>query len=200
MNTRETIIDVLRNIASDKRMLNHADYWALICGEAADLLKADADALQNTQEHDSIPIDWLMRWAQMPTEFAIADWRKERKATERERRIRSDKPMTFSEALNAVNLFLPRVLTLEEVQALHNNDVVWLEDKGKPNVIPGIVRNRHLWPHSVVMVTNFMRGDGCKVTAGDDDYGVRWRCWSSCPNNERRNAVAWERNGGCSYE
>jgi hypothetical protein len=86
----------------------------------------------------------------------------------------------------------PRVITLEEVQALHANDVVWLEDKGKPNIIPGIVRNRHLWPHSATMVTNFMRGDGCKVTADDDDYGKRWRCWTSRPTDAQREATPWK--------
>lgn len=45
MNTRETIIDALRKIATDKRMLRHSDYWALICGEAADLLEKDAEGL-----------------------------------------------------------------------------------------------------------------------------------------------------------
>ena len=87
--------------------------------------------------------------------------------------------------------YMPRVMSLEEVQALHANDVVWLEDKGKPNIIPGIVRNRHLWPHSVAMVTNFMRGDGCKVTAGDDDYGKRWRGWTARPDDKTREAAAW---------
>lgn len=85
----------------------------------------------------------------------------------------------------------PRVMTLEEVQALRVNDVVWLEDKEKPNIIPGIVRNRHLWPHSATMVTNFMRRDGCKVTAGDDDYGKRWRCWTSRPDQATREATPW---------
>lgn len=86
----------------------------------------------------------------------------------------------------------PRVMTLEEVQALHANDVVWLEDKGKPNIIPGIVRNRCLWPHSATMVTNFMCGDGCKVTADDDDYGKRWRCWTSRPDEQRMAETPWE--------
>ena len=51
MNSRNTIIDVLRKIASDKWMLNRADYWALICGEAADLLETDALALLKHTEH-----------------------------------------------------------------------------------------------------------------------------------------------------
>lgn len=86
----------------------------------------------------------------------------------------------------------PRVLTLEEVQALQNNDVVWLEDKGKPKIIPGIVKSRQLWPHSVAMVTNFIRSDGCTVTGGDEDCGKRWRCWNKRPTDEQRKAVKWD--------
>lgn len=83
------------------------------------------------------------------------------------------------------------VLTLNEVQSLSTNDVVWLEDKGKLNVIPGIVRNRHLWPHSVAMITNFMRSDGYTITAGDDDYGIRWRCWTSRPTEKQMREAKW---------
>lgn len=53
---RNTIIDVLRKIASDKRMLNRSDYWALICGEAADLLESDALTLLKAQEPRVIQI------------------------------------------------------------------------------------------------------------------------------------------------
>lgn len=98
----------------------------------------------------------------------------------------------YAEAAAMLEEYIPRLLSLEEVQALHADDVVWLEDKGKPNIIPGIVRNRHLWPHSVAMVTNFMRGDGCKVTAGDDDYGKRWRCWTSRPDDKTQEVEAWQ--------
>lgn len=99
----------------------------------------------------------------------------------------------LKDALALLKAQEPRVMSLEEVQTLRANDVVWLEDKGKPNIIPGIVRNRHLWPHSTTMVTNFMHVDGCKVTAGDDDYGKRWRCWTSRPTDEHREATPWER-------
>lgn len=46
MNYRDTIIHVLNQIASDKRMQNRADYWARICGEAATLLKQDERAME----------------------------------------------------------------------------------------------------------------------------------------------------------
>lgn len=85
----------------------------------------------------------------------------------------------------------PRVMTLEEVQALEANDVVWLEDKGNSEIIPGIVRNRQIWPHSTARVTNFMRWDGCTVIAADRDYGERWRCWTSRPDEKRRAETPW---------
>lgn len=97
-----------------------------------------------------------------------------------------------ADALALLEAQQPRVLTLEEVQALHNNDVVWLEDKGEPKIIPGIVKSRHLWPHSVAVVTNFMRSDGCTVTGGDEDCGKRWRCWNKRPTDEQRKAVEWD--------
>lgn len=46
MNNRDTIINVLNEIASDKADANRADYWALICGEAAVLLKEDERAIK----------------------------------------------------------------------------------------------------------------------------------------------------------
>lgn len=98
---------------------------------------------------------------------------------------------TVRDALALLRAQEPRVMALEEVQVLCNNDVVWLEDKGNPKVIPGIVKSRHLWPHSVMMVTNFIRSDGRTVTAGDEDYGVRWRAWTSCPADEQREVKPW---------
>ena len=67
MNNRNTIIDVLREIASDKWMLNHADYWALICGEAADLLETDAFTLLKGQ-------GWISVKDRMPAETHSLFW------------------------------------------------------------------------------------------------------------------------------
>ena len=50
MNFRDTIIHVLNQIASDKRMQKRADYWARICGEAATLLKQDERAIERAME------------------------------------------------------------------------------------------------------------------------------------------------------
>lgn len=55
---------------------------------------------------DAIPVDWLMRYAQLPTEFAISEWRKpEREAKEalKKQAKEFDKPMTFDDALRLVD-------------------------------------------------------------------------------------------------
>lgn len=65
-NSRKTIIDVLGKIASDKRMLNRSDYWALICGDAAVLLKEDERAIK----FQSNMLDELLK-AQEPIEPVV---------------------------------------------------------------------------------------------------------------------------------
>ena len=60
-------------------------------------------ALKAQGQENAIPIDWLMRYAQLPTEYAIAEWQKPKQET-RIKQIRSrDKPMSFDDALQLVN-------------------------------------------------------------------------------------------------
>lgn len=86
---------------------------------------------------------------------------------------------------------VPRVMTLEVVQGLHISDIVWLEEKENHVVIPVLVRNRQVWPHTSSMMTNFTRTDRCTITVADDDYMIHWRCWTSRPTDEQRKAVKW---------
>ena len=86
----------------------------------------------------------------------------------------------------------PRVLSLHEIHFLQRNDVVWLEDKDKHEIIPAIVRNRFVWPHSVMWVTDFLREDKCTISAADNDYNKRWRCWTSRPTDAQKEAIRWE--------
>lgn len=81
----------------------------------------------------------------------------------------------------------PRVMTLEEVIESEVGAVVWLEDIDKPTVIAGLVDR----VFTGTMVVDFQ----CvarTVTAGFDDYGKRWRCWTSCPDEKRRAETPWE--------
>ncbi len=83
----------------------------------------------------------------------------------------------------------PRVMTLKEVQALQDNDVVWLEDYDKVSVISAIVN--HVWkslPNMVSFTAMPMR----EVKANMLWYSVKWRCWTSRPTDKQREATPWE--------
>lgn len=60
--------------------------------DVLELLKAQEPA-------DYIPIDWLMNYAQLPTEFAISAWRKPKKEAEIKQAKSLDKPMSLDDAL-----------------------------------------------------------------------------------------------------
>ena len=78
----------------------------------------------------------------------------------------------------------PRVMTLEEVKALQRDSVVWYEHTGcntpRPRVI-GYVADEY------VAFT-----DGGKWRFDADRYGASWRCWTSRPTDEQREAEPWE--------
>jgi len=95
-------------------------------------------------------------------------------------------------------LAVPRVMPLEEVAALPNGSVVWLEDCDKPDVIAGIVMDELITTRelgSVVVLIYFVvvRGSGLidRVTASAEDYKIRWRCWTGEPSKEHREAEKW---------
>lgn len=81
----------------------------------------------------------------------------------------------------------PRVLRVEEVVLLKQNDVVWLEDYNKKDVIPAIVSR--MGP--MVICIEFALSDRF-ISVGYDDYGKRWRAWTSRPTDEQREAVKWD--------
>ena len=80
----------------------------------------------------------------------------------------------------------PRVMTVEDVIESEVGAVVWLEDIDKPTVIAGLVDR----VFTGTMVVDFQ----CvarTVTAGFDDYGKRWRCWTSRPSAAEMEAIPW---------
>lgn len=82
----------------------------------------------------------------------------------------------------------PRVLTLEEVRALQDGAAVWIEDNDKVVVIPAIVN--HVW-NSLPNMVSFTAAYTREVKADMLWYGVKWRCWTSCPTDEQREATPW---------
>ena len=69
--------------------------------DALELLKAQEPA-------DYIPIDWLMNYAQLPTEFAISAWRKPKKEAEIKQAKSLDKPMSLDDALELLKSQEPK--------------------------------------------------------------------------------------------
>lgn len=98
-------------------------------------------------------------------------------------------------AIEAVKAQEPRVMTLEEVAALPDGSIVWLEDNDKPDVIVGLLRDVLLTANDhIVVVIHFatVRNQFLEVvTAMAEDYGIRWRCWTSRPDQATREATPW---------
>lgn len=95
-------------------------------------------------------------------------------------------------------LAVPRVMPLEEVAALPDGSIVWLEDCDKSDVIAGIMLDELITTRelgSVVVLIYFVvvRGSGLidRVTASAEDYKIRWRCWTGEPSKEHREAEKW---------
>lgn len=61
------------------------------------------DVLTAQDQGNAIPIDWLMSYAQLPTEYAIAEWQKPKKEALIKQIKSRDKPMSFDDALRLVN-------------------------------------------------------------------------------------------------
>lgn len=81
----------------------------------------------------------------------------------------------------------PRVMTLDEVVITEPGTVIWLEDYDKPTIIPGLVDRVFIW----TKVIDFQLVQRT-VTADLDVYGTTWRCWTSRPTDEQREATPWQ--------
>ena len=98
---------------------------------------------------------------------------------------------SVKDALALLKAQEPRVMTLEEMQKLQRNDVVWLDERAGKQVIPVLVRSHYIWPYSTVMVIDFLDSHGCTITVSEVDLLFRDRCWTSRPTDEQREATAW---------
>lgn len=85
----------------------------------------------------------------------------------------------------------PRVMTLSGVRNLKGSTPVWLEDVDKKDVIGALFMRDYSGTKCVdfAIVRNWEHE---RVTADYMDYGIRWRCWTSRPTDEQREATPWE--------
>lgn len=98
-----------------------------------------------------------------------------------------DAGMLISELLKAQE---PRVLTLAEVTKC---SMCWLEDDVMlvPALFIGMERRAN-GTKSDVFLANVQDSDDCEFWYDLDDYGVTWRCWTSRPTDEQREAEPWQ--------
>ena len=95
----------------------------------------------------------------------------------------------YTEVIALLKAQEPRVMTLEEVNRLEQNEVVWLEDNGIKEVIPAItVEHSHRYAQQSVCL---MIVENPRLWVETFDYNGRWRCWTSEPTKEQREAAKW---------
>lgn len=78
----------------------------------------------------------------------------------------------------------PRVMTLEEVVSA---ECVWIEYAASGNVVIAFPWDIELTDDTY----NFICNPNCIVEL-KSLYGEEWRCWTSRPTEEQREAVKWE--------
>lgn len=87
----------------------------------------------------------------------------------------------------------PRVMTLEEVKRMKYSTICAVEQRSK------IIKNIFNAEYDGIVTLgdkNFfdfgLYGDTSRYRRTEGGYGKTWRCWTSRPTNEQREAVKWE--------
>jgi hypothetical protein len=109
-------------------------------------------------------------------------------------------PLELAEdALALLKAQEPRVMALSWVRNLKASTPVWLEDVDKKNVIGALFMQDYSGTKcvdfAIVRDWEFKR-----VMADYMDYGVRWRCWTSRPDQATREATPWDAQEQRDYE
>ena len=97
----------------------------------------------------------------------------------------------YEEVIALLKAQEPRVMTYDELNRLHTDDVIWLEDIDKAEVIPAIVCGAPDYSSilDTVELCAYYRNKYISVIT--KDYLERWRCWTSRPDQTTREATPW---------
>lgn len=94
-------------------------------------------------------------------------------------------------AAELLKRWAPRLLTLEAAKAA---DIVWLEDRDKSEVIPALCLGHCDYTDGQAR-TRFIARTGTRTYKSiyplDADYMVRYRCWTTCPDEAQREDTPW---------
>lgn len=104
---------------------------------------------------------------------------------------RSGGQISVAEIIELLRVKEPRIMTFSELNHLHRDDVIWLEDIDKAKVIPAIVcwAPEYSSIADTVELCAYYRDRYIRVST--KDYLSRWRCWTSRPTDAQREAEAW---------
>ena len=99
----------------------------------------------------------------------------------------------FFDALALLKAQEPRVMTVEEILHLKFDDVVFFELSVTGVVISAIVIDvvDHM-PDGDIGLIQFRHIQEPINNADLEYYGKTWRCWTSRPTDEQREAIPWE--------
>lgn len=97
----------------------------------------------------------------------------------------------ITDALALLKAQEPRLMTWQEiVDTAPQMPFIWLESKeNNDRVFQSILFKTWLWDSTATIITVMTQGwlfEGYHV-----DYGRTWRCWTSRPTDEQREATPW---------
>ena len=109
--------------------------------------------------------------------------------------LRADLEAETRENLRLAEMVKPmeaRVMTLDDMWALKFNETVILEQKISSLLIPAIVRDNIKHDHNLEVLQVVTASTDGTANAVYDYYGKTWRCWTSHPTDEQREATPWQ--------
>ena len=102
---------------------------------------------------------------------------------------------TIGDALALLKEQTPRVMTIDEIEALPDISDVFLEEYDCIVVAVTISRQGEKWGIMNQDITFFYGIESPDYESDEyynDDYGKWWRCWTSRPTEEQRQNTPWE--------
>lgn len=82
----------------------------------------------------------------------------------------------------------PRVMTLEEVKRLGDSDAMYLQTIVSPNEVCTAIYQPDKSGDDYIRIVSTWKKTGFYVP---QDYNRSWRCWTSRPTDEQREATPW---------
>ena len=90
----------------------------------------------------------------------------------------------ITKAIEALTAYEPRVMTLEEVKAYKVGEPLFYECKVFYPCWVIRLKDGNDRIHFLSYIGNIFKDIS--------EYGIRWCCWTSCPDRETREATPWE--------